>query len=456
MNNDWVRRDLKHNWHPYTQMKDLEQVPPIFIQEAEGVKLYDNKGNFYYDTFSSWWCNVHGHNHPKIKQAIKKQVGLLSHISFAGFTHKPAVIFSEKIVSIAPKGLNKVFYSDNGSTSIETALKMSLQYWHNSGLKGKKKFLSLDYGYHGDTIGAMSVSSIDVFQSVFKPLLFSSYKVHSPYCYRCPVGKSKDSCSIECIKQMEDILKKDSKSICAIILEPIVLAAGGMIVYPEKYLKKVFELSRKHNVHLILDEVATGFGRTGKMFACNYADITCDFLCLSKGITSGYLPLGVTLTTKNIYDIFYDDYENKKTFFHGHTYTANPVSISAAIASLKIFEKENTIENIRDTIKLFHRGLERFRSLPLVGDVRYKGLIGAFELVKDKQSKKTFDLKDRIGFKIYKQGLKNSLILRPLDSVIYLFLPLCIKNSDIEIILDRTYNILGSAKKLLSDPDSTD
>jgi adenosylmethionine-8-amino-7-oxononanoate aminotransferase len=357
------------------------------------------------------------------------------------------MLFSEKLVSIAPKGLEKVFYSDNGSTAVETALKMSVQYWQNIGIKGKTKFLSLDYGYHGDTVGALSVSSLDLFQKVFKPLLFPCYKIKSPYCYRCPVGKDRLSCSLQCIKYMEDVLEKYAKQISAIILEPIVLAAGGMIVYPEEYLKKVFELSKKHNVHLILDEVATGMGRTGKMFACEYARISPDFLCLSKGITSGYLPLGVTLTTKKIYDAFYDRYENKKTFFHGHTYAANPISVSAALASLDIFESERIIQNIQGTISFFHRELERFKGLPIVGDVRYKGLIGAFELVKDKNTKQMFDFDQRIGFRIYKQGLKNHLILRPLGHIIYLFLPLCIKQKDMTFILNRTYHILEHTKQ---------
>jgi len=302
-------------------MKDCRKLPPILIEKAKGMKLYDNKGNYYYDTISSWWCNVHGHNHPKIKEAINRQLYSLEHVLFAGFTHKTAILLAERLVSATPKNLTKVFFSDNGSTSVEIALKMSFQYWQNIGRRKKIKFISLDYGYHGDTIGTMSVSGVDLFNKVFSPLFFSSFKVPSPYCYRCPMGKERSSCKMECIRPLEEILRERNGEIAAIILEPLVLAAGGMIVYPLEYLKRVGELTKRYNVHLILDEVATGFGRTGKMFACEYAAIKPDFMCLSKGISAGYLPLGVTLTTDKVYRAFYADYDRKKTFYHGHTYT---------------------------------------------------------------------------------------------------------------------------------------
>ncbi|OIO73037.1 MAG: adenosylmethionine--8-amino-7-oxononanoate transaminase [Elusimicrobia bacterium CG1_02_37_114] len=440
--NSWIKKDLKYIWHPYTQMKDCEKLPPILIERAKGVKLYDNKDNFYYDTISSWWCNVHGHNHPKIKEAIKKQLNSLEHVLFAGFTHKSAILLSERLISISPKNLNKIFFSDNGSTAVETALKISFQYWQNIGKKNKTKFISLDYGYHGDTIGAMSVSGIDLFNEVFKPLFFTSFKIPSPYCYRCPVGKERDYCSFDCIEPLEVILKKKNNEIAGMILEPLVMAAGGMIVYPKEYLKRAAELTKRYNVHLILDEVATGFGRTGKMFACNHVNIKPDFMCLSKGITSGYLPLGVTLTTDSIYNAFYDDYEKGKTFYHGHTYTANPLSCSCALASLELFEREKTLDKLRNLIPLFYKGLEKFRDLAIVGDVRYLGLLGAMELVKNKETKETFSLKERIGLEIYKYGLKKKLILRPLGNVIYLFPPLSIKKRELEYILDSTYYVI--------------
>jgi len=424
-------------------MKDCRQSPPILIEKADGIKLYDDKGRFYYDTISSWWCNVHGHNHPRVKSAIKKQLDLLEHVLFAGFTHKPAIQLSEKLVNLTRGKLTKVFFSDNGSTSVEVALKMSFQYWHNIGKVKKSRFIALDYGYHGDTIGAMSVSGVDLFNEIFSPLFFSSFKVASPYCYRCPVSRDRSACGISCIKPLEKILMEKSEQIAAIILEPMVMAAGGMIVYPKEYLQRVVTLVKKYNVHLILDEVATGFGRTGKMFAYEYInDIRPDFLCLSKGITAGYLPLAVTLTTDKIYRAFYADYNKKKTFFHGHTYTANPISCAAALASLEVFKEEKTLDKMKETIFVFHQGLERFRALPLAGDVRYLGLIGAIELVRDKKTKKGFESERRIGPEIYKKGLKRNLVLRPLGDIIYLFLPLCINKNEVNDILDRAYSVI--------------
>lgn len=441
----WLKKDLKFIWHPYTQMKECREVPAILIKRAKGIKLYDYRGNFYYDTISSWWCNIHGHNHPRINKAIKRQLDSLEHVLFAGFSHKPAIRLAQKLISISPKNLTKVFFSDNGSTAVEVALKMSFQYWHNTGAIKKTKFISLDYGYHGDTIGAMSVSGIDLFNKIFSPLFFSSFKIPSPYCYRCPINKTQNNCQIECIKPLEMLLKKKANRISAIILEPLVMAAGGMIVYPKEYLNKVGNLAKKYDIHLILDEVATGFGRTGKMFACEYVDnIEPDFICLSKGITAGYLPLGITLTTDKIYKAFWADYQEKKAFYHGHTYTGNSLSCSAALASLEIFEKEKTLERLAKIIPLFYQGLEKFRQLPLVGDVRYLGLIGAIELVKDKHTKLGFDFKQRIGLRVYKQGLKKNLILRPLGNIIYLFPPLSIKKNELQNILNRTYLVIKS------------
>jgi len=440
----WIKKDLKYIWHPYTQAKDCQKFPPILIERAKGIKLYDDKGNYYYDTISSWWCNIHGHNHPKINKAIKSQLNSFEHVLFAGFTHKPAIELAEQLVAIAPSNLDKVFFSDNGSTAVEVALKMSFQYWQNIGKKKKTKFLSLDSAYHGDTIGAMSVSGVDLFNKVFSPLFFKSFKAPSPYCYRCPVGKNKSTCNSECADALESMLKKKSKKIAALILEPMVMASGGMIIYPSSYLKKVSRLAKKYNIHLILDEVASGFGRTGKMFACEHAKVKPDFICLSKGITSGYLPFAATLTTNKIYNAFFADYQKKKTFYHGHTYTANPISCAAALASLGIYKQENTLSNVNRLMPIFHKELEAFRNLPLVGDVRYIGMIGAIELVKNKKTKEPFSLKERIGLEVYKKGLKQGLILRPLGSIVYFFLPLSIKEYQLRSILKKTFKIIES------------
>ncbi len=442
---DWLGTDLKYIWHPYTQAKEALRLKPVLIERAKGIKLYDAKGNFYYDTISSWWCNVHGHNHPRIKAAIKKQVNLLEHVLFAGFTHKPAIELSSKLIALTKNKFDRVFFSDNGSTSVEVALKMSFQYWQNIGYKRKTKFVSLDHGYHGDTIGTMSVSGLDLFNAVFSPLLFSSYKVPSPYCYRCPMKKERLTCAFDCLKPLEKLFKDKHAEICALIIEPLVMGAAGMIIYPKEYLEKAGALAKKYKIHLILDEVAVGFGRTGKMFAYEHTPgIKADFLCLSKGITSGYLPLAVTLTTQEIFRAFYGDYEKRKTFFHGHTYTANPVACSAGLASLSVFKEEKTLVKARKLMPFFHRELEKFRDLDLVGDVRYIGFIGAMELVKDKKTKEGFGLKRRLGLEVYKRGLKEHLVLRPLGDIIYLFLPLCTSGAEIKDILKRAYSVIKS------------
>jgi len=443
-NNDIVKNDLKYLWHPYTQMKDCEKMPPIPIREAKGMKLYDYDGNFYYDTISSWWCNVHGHNHPHINEAIIKQVNKLEHVLFAGFTHEPAVSLAEKLVKILPESIDKIFYSDNGSTSVEVALKMSFQYWQNIGKTNKKTFLAMDKAYHGDTIGAMSVSGVDLYNKKFRPFFYDTYKAPTPDCYRCPMGKNSEGCSIDCLQYVEDILKKNSDIIAGIILEPILMGAGGMIIYPKEYLKGVSELSKKYNVHLILDEVATGFGRTGKMFASEHAGISPDFMCLSKGITSGYLPLGVTATTDEIYRSFYDEYEKLKTFYHGHTFTANPISCAAAIASLEVFEKEKTLSKVKDINEKIKSFLYAIKEKYFICNTRSVGAVGAFDLIKNKDKKEEFSFEQRMGLKVYSEGLKNNLLLRPLGNVIYFFLPLSVSSEELEDIFRRTLNVFDN------------
>jgi adenosylmethionine-8-amino-7-oxononanoate aminotransferase len=475
----WLTQDLRHNWHPYTQMQIHDKYPPLLIERAKGLKLYDADGNYYYDTISSWWCNVHGHNHPKINAAIQKQLAKFEHVMFAGFTHQPAIELSETLLKIAPRNLSRVFYSDDGSTAVETALKMSFQYWQNTGQKEKTRFVALDAGYHGDTVGAMSVSGIDLFNEVFSPLFFKSFKVPTPNCYRCPAGyykngggknqaahpgkqgalslpplqraQEKPCCRLECLKTLETLLKHKNHEIAAVILEPLVMAAGGMIIYPKEYLIAATRLAKKYNVHLIVDEVATGFGRTGKMFAVGHAgaSVRPDFMCLSKGLTTGYLPMGATLTTEKIYRAFLGEPGGRKTFYHGHTFTANPVACAAALASLKIFEEEKTLARAQKTIAAFHKALEDFRDLPYVGDVRALGMIGAVELVKDKSTKERFAPKDnyRIMQEIYRAGLKEHLVLRPLGNIIYFWLPLGIAEKALDFILSAARACLSGRLK---------
>ncbi|KJJ84757.1 adenosylmethionine-8-amino-7-oxononanoate aminotransferase [Candidatus Omnitrophus magneticus] len=442
---DYIQRDINSIWHPYTQMKDLEKFPPVLIEKAIGAKLFASDGKFYYDTISSWWCNIHGHCHPGVMGAIREQTEKLDHVIFAGFTHAPAIELAEELLKIAPRNLKKVFFSDNGSTAVEVAMKMSFQYWKNIGLPEKENFLSLDSAYHGDTIGAMSVSGNSIFNNIFKPLLFGSFKAKTPYCYRCPFSKKYGECSFECLKDAENIIKLHFRKIAAVILEPMVLCAGGMIVYPKEYLKGIEELCRKYDIHLIADEVATGFARTGKMFAVNHAEVNPDFMCLSKGITSGSLSLGATLTTPKIFNAFYDDYEKMKTFYHGHTHTANPIACSSAVKSIKLFSEENTlkkIERINRKMSVFLSNVKKMISI--VGDTREIGLIGAIELVKNRNTKEHFLFEERIGFKIYNMGLEKNILLRPLGNVIYFFLPACLEDDELDYIFSASYDILSA------------
>jgi adenosylmethionine-8-amino-7-oxononanoate transaminase len=414
---NWIQRDLAHLWHPYTQMKDCETLPPVLIDRAQGLKLYDDTGKFYYDTISSWWCNIHGHNHPHIRQAITKQLATLDHVIFAGFTHKPAIELGERLVDITAPNLTRVFYSDNGSTAVEVALKMALQYWRNRGDHAKTRFVCFDRAYHGDTVGAMSVSGDSAFNQVFKPMLFNTFKVPTPYCYRCPMGQEEAHCHMECLDALEDVLKENSDTLAAMIVEPLLLGAAGMVMYTPEYLRRVAELTQKYKVLLILDEVATGFGRTGKMFAYEHARIEPDLLCLSKGLTSGTLPFAATLTTDEVYSAFYGDYSENKTLYHGHTYAANPLGCAAALASLEVFGLENTLEHVQPLIQQFHAGLARFGALDCVGEVRMLGMVGALELVCDKGDKTPFAKEKRIGLRIFQEGLRRQLILRPMGDV---------------------------------------
>ena len=437
---NWIERDLAHNWHPYTQMKECETLPPLFIEKAEGLKLYDDEGNTYYDTISSWWCNIHGHRHPRIVRAIRDQLDSLDHILFGGFTHQPAIELSEKLVSMTPRNLNRVFYGDNGSTAIEIAMKMSFQYWHNIGRLNKHKFVSLDYGFHGDTVGTMSVSGLDIFNQVFSPLFFPAFKVPTPYTYRSEEADDL-SCAIAKAAILEDLLEKHHDEIAAMVIEPMVLGAGGMIMYHAEYLWRARELTRKYGVHLICDEIAVGFGRTGKMFASEHANVSPDFMCLSKGLTSGTLPISATLTTNEIYNSFLGDYSEYKTFFHGHTYTANPIACAAALGSIAVLEEENSLAHVHKITPHFQKGIKEFERYSYVGESRSLGLIGALELVKNKETKEPFEDTRKVSMTIYRIGLKHGLLLRPMGSVVYLYLPLCVTEDELSDIFARMHSV---------------
>ncbi|MCX8031266.1 MAG: adenosylmethionine--8-amino-7-oxononanoate transaminase [Thermodesulfovibrionales bacterium] len=437
--------DKLYIWHPFTQMKDWLKEKPLIITEGRGCFLKDIQGKWYIDGVSSLWVNIHGHRKKEVDDAIINQVEKIAHSTLLGLGNVPSIKLAEKLIKIAPKNstpsshsktLTKVFYSDNGSTSVEIALKMAFQYWQHKGFKEKKSFLSLKNAYHGDTIGAVSVGGIEIFHEIFEPLLFKTFKAPSPYCYRCEVGKTYPECNLYCLSEMENILLKNAEKIAAVIIEPLVQGAAGMIVFPEGYLKGVKELCDKYNVLLIADEVATGFGRTGKMFACEHEEIVPDLLCLSKGITNGYLPLAATLTTEDIYNQFLGEYKELKTFFHGHSYTGNPLACSAAIACLEIFEKEKTLEKLRKKIVLLQERLKRFFNLSHVGDIRNKGFMTGIELVKNKTTKEPYPLEDKIAWKVIYKAREKGVIIRPLGNVIVIMPPLAIEEENLIQLLD--------------------
>ena len=449
-----VDLDKKYIWHPFTQMSEWVKNEPsevLSIEKAKGNYLYDSNGKKYFDGVSSLWVNVHGHQRKEIDSAIIKQLSKVAHTTFLGLTHGPAAILAKELIAIVPKGLSKVFYSDNGSTAVEIALKMAYQYWQQNNKTNKTSFLSLRNAYHGDTIGSVSVGGMDLFHSKFKKLLFKTHFAHSPHCLKCKKRKnvidnnpSKITfnahcegmgCKGECLQEVETILKKNSSGIAAAIVEPMVQGAAGMLLMPNGYLKSFQALCKKYGVLLICDEVATGFGRTGKMFACEHEAIKPDIMCVAKGITGGYLPLAATITSQKIYNAFLGNFEEFKTFFHGHTYTANPLACAVAIANLQIFKNENTIRNLKPKIAKLSIELEKLKNLPNVAQVRQLGLMVGIEIVKDKNTLEDFAPKLQIGARICSNCRTKGLLIRPLGNVLVLMPPLSITPREIKIII---------------------
>ncbi|HWP93033.1 MAG TPA: adenosylmethionine--8-amino-7-oxononanoate transaminase [Thermodesulfobacteriota bacterium] len=432
-------------WHPFTQMKEYEEKEPIVIEGAEGVYLVDTEGRKYIDGVSSLWVNIHGHKVPEIDSAIKDQVEKLGHSTLLGITNPPAAELAKELVELCPPGLKKVFYSGDGASAVEVSIKMAFQYWQHKGKTKKTKFVSLENGYHGDTLGAVSVGGIDLFHATFRPLLFESFKAPSYYCYRCPLGKTYPSCNIACADEVEKILSEYHEEIAAVIFEPYVQAAGGMIVSPEGYLRKVREYCDRYEVLMILDEVATGFGRTGKMFACEHENVTPDIMVLGKGMTGGYLPLSATIVTQEIYDAFLGDYEEFKTFFHGHSYAGNPISCAAGLGNLEAFRNYNTLQKLPEKIRFLEEELKEFRGLKHVGDVRNKGLMVGIELVEDKETKGPYPLKMKMGWRVAELAMEEEVLIRPLGNVVVLMPPIGIPIDDLRKLLRVTYKSIKKA-----------
>lgn len=436
LNAEWMQRDLAVLWHPCTQMKDHERLPVIPIRRGEGVWLEDFEGKRYLDAVSSWWVNVFGHANPRINQRIKDQLDQLEHVILAGFSHPPVVELSERLVRLTPAGLSRVFYADNGSSGIEVALKMSYHYWQNVGQPGKQRFVTLSNSYHGETVAAMSVGDVALFTETYKSLLLDTLKVPSPDCYFRAEGQSWEEHSRAMFEHMERTLEQHHHEVAAVIVEPLIQGAGGMRMYHPVYLRLLREACDRYGVHLIHDEIAVGFGRTGSMFACEQAGITPDFLVLSKALTGGYLPMAAVLTTDQVYQAFYDDYATLRAFLHSHTYTGNPLACTAALATLDIFEQDNVIEANKALAARMASATAHLAEHPHVAEIRQTGMALAIEMVQDKTSRATYPWQERRGLKVYQHALERGAMLRPLGNVVYFLPPYVITPEEIDFLAE--------------------
>lgn len=428
------RRDLAHIWHPASQMKDYEDFQPIVIKHAKGTYLYDYDEKPYLDVVSSWWCNLLGHCHPEINRAIKTQLDTLEHVIFSNFSHEGVIRLCEELTEIVPKRLTKFNFSDNGSSAVECGLKLAFQYQNQIGKAQKTRFMCLSDGYHGETIGALSVGALDLYAKMYKPMLLDAIQIQAPDCYHCPYGKDRDTCDCPCIEHAEKSFARYGEETCAIILEPLVQGAAGMRIYPPLYLTKIRHLCNRYDVLMIVDEIATGFGRTGKYFACDHGQISPDIMTISKGLTGGYMPFSITLTTDEIYNAFYDDYNNHHAFMHSHTYSGNPLGTTAALAVLEILRRDRIIEQSNERAEYFHRQLQSaLGGHPHVGEIRHLNLINAMEIVKNPAKKEHFDSTLRVGYDIYRHGIAKGILLRPLGDVIYFNPPLTISQEECDL-----------------------
>ncbi|MBI2371931.1 MAG: adenosylmethionine--8-amino-7-oxononanoate transaminase [Deltaproteobacteria bacterium] len=430
-----IEDDRRYLWHPFTQMAEWAREEPLVVERAEGCHLIDIRGRRYLDGVSSLWVNLHGHRHPRLDRALRTQLDRVAHSTLLGLSHPPAIELARALVRLAPRGLTRCFFSDNGSTAVEVALKMAFQYWQHRRAPRRRRFVAFSDAYHGDTLGAVSVGGISLFHQVYSPLLFDVLRVPGPYCYRCPLKLSYPGCGMACLELVEETLRRHRQEVAGLILEPLVQGAGGMLVQPPGYLRAVRDLCTKYGILLIADEVAVGFGRTGKMFACEHEGVTPDLLCLAKGITGGYLPLAATLTTEAVYEAFLGPYPQLRTFFHGHSYTGNPLACAVALANLEIFRHERVLQRVQSRIAAWSAGLDGFRELAHVGEVRQRGLIAGIELVRDRESREPYPLEAQVGIRVARVAREGRVILRPLGNVIVLMPPLAISPRQLTTLL---------------------
>ncbi len=436
--NKWEQLDKKYIWHPFTQMKGWVENPQLVIDRGEGVKLYDVDGKEYLDAISSLWVNIHGHRRKEINEAVIAELNKIEHSTLLGLINEPSAELAEKLVEVTPAGLEKVFYSDDGSTAVEAAIKIAFQYWNYAGHPGKKDFINLGDSYHGDTVGAVSVGNVEVFHKAYKPLLFQTHRVSCPSYYHTNADVHSEKEFLDfLLKELEDYLKENADHTAAMIIEPLCQCAAGMLMQPEGYIKGVRDLTKKYNVLLIVDEVAVGFGRTGLMYACNHEGVLPDMMCLSKGISAGYLPLGATLVTKEIYNAFLGEPTDYKTFYHGHSYTGNNLACAAGLASLKIFKEDHVIDNLPPKIKVIQEHFARMNEMEFVGDARQCGMLGGIELMLDKEHKIPFAAKLQMAGGICQNARKYGLIIRNIGDVIVFMPPLVSTTDEIDGMLSR-------------------
>jgi adenosylmethionine-8-amino-7-oxononanoate aminotransferase len=437
--------DHRHLWHPFTQMQDWLREDPVVIDSGDGVYLVDTLGNRYLDGVSSLWCNVHGHRVPEIDRAVVEQLGRIAHTTLLGLASTASIECAEELVRIAPAGLTRVFFSDAGATAAEIALKMAFQHFQLRGDLERKEFVAIRGGYHGDTVGSVSVGGIDLFHRIFKPLLFPVHHAPQPYCYRCPLGKAWPSCAMACADEVERVFEAHPGKVAALVLEPLVQGADGMITQPPGYLRRMREICDRHGALLVCDEVATGFGRTGTMFAVEQEGVRPDILTVAKGITGGYLPLAATLTTEHVFESFLGSFESRRTFFHGHTYTGNPLACAAATASMRLFRDRRIVEGLPAKGEALARALAPLEGHPHVGEIRRRGLMVGIELVRDRATREEYAFELRAGHQVTLEARRRGAILRPLGNVVVLMPPLAMSPDELAELVRITRESIDAA-----------